>query len=260
MNRLVRWMLPSLVAVIAGCSPAIGDTVQAESPDNKSGFAVVELFTSQGCSSCPAADENLARIAAAAAKTGLDVYTLSFHVDYWNYLGWKDPFSSAEATTRQRQYARNFRSNRVYTPQMVVNGKTEFVGSNRRKPVQAIKSALVKGDTSTALQIAARGEEGKVRVDWEATNTQTGDFLLIALVQNEAERAVTAGENNRRTLRHVNVVRDFRTIAALSRQGSLTLTAPLGFTTGEYHVVAFVQSQVDAGIKTATRAEITGEG
>ena len=111
-------------------------------------FVLIELFTSEGCSSCPSADKNLEKITAQAKAFGQNIYTLSYHVDYWDYLGWKDPYSTKQFSDRQRDYATQFNSNRIYTPQMVVNGKTEFVGSNQKTSQQAIKQALVSKTTS----------------------------------------------------------------------------------------------------------------
>src|SRR5438445_2521237 len=93
---------------------------------------VIELFTSQGCSSCPVADKNLAEIIEKAETNGQQVYGLSFHVDYWNDIGWKDPYSKAEFTERQKKYASIRSFENIYTPQMIVNGETEFVGSDRK--------------------------------------------------------------------------------------------------------------------------------
>ena len=93
---------------------------------------IVELFTSQGCSSCPAADKNLTELLRKAELEGQPVYGLSFHVDYWNYIGWKDPYSSKQFTARQQAYRDHFEAESTYTPQMVVNGTTEFIGSNKR--------------------------------------------------------------------------------------------------------------------------------
>src|SRR5258708_28691391 len=92
---------------------------------------VIELFTSQGCSSCPAADKNLAEIIEKAEVNGQQVIGLSFHVDYWNYIGWKDPYSKAEFTERQRKYSAHMNSESVYTPQMIVNSEKEFIGSDK---------------------------------------------------------------------------------------------------------------------------------
>ena len=103
------------------------DTLENEKP-----FVVVELFTSEGCSSCPPADELLSEIVDGRYEN-TDVIGLSFHVDYWDYIGWKDPYASRDFTNRQRIYAEKLRSHQLYTPQMVVNGKHEFVGSNRQQ-------------------------------------------------------------------------------------------------------------------------------
>src|SRR5258706_3032673 len=105
---------------------------------------VMDLVTSQGCSSCPAADKNLAEINEDAEKNGQPVYGLSFHVDYWNYIGWKDPYSKPEYTARQHQYAQKLNSESVYTPQMIVNGEIEFVGSNKKASSEAVAQALTK--------------------------------------------------------------------------------------------------------------------
>ena len=141
---MIRWVLFSVIgtAALAGVlligkntSPGQGakeKEVQQQS-DNETGtpFAVVELFTSEGCSSCPPADNLLGEIVKDAQKGQQRVYCLSFHVDYWNSLGWRDPYSDPAFSRRQREYARAFESVQVYTPQMVVNGSTGFVGSDR---------------------------------------------------------------------------------------------------------------------------------
>jgi hypothetical protein len=104
------------------------------------GAVLIELFTSEGCSSCPPADRLLEKL---AAENNDKVYVLSFHVDYWNYIGWKDPFSQARFSQRQRNYARQFSLESIYTPQMVVNGVAEFVGSDEQK----LRAAIAKNST-----------------------------------------------------------------------------------------------------------------
>ena len=108
---------------------------------DKKGFAVVELFTSEGCSSCPAADAAVARL---LAKNNEQVYVLAYHVDYWNKLGWKDSFSKAEYSQRQSGYAAQFKLNSTYTPQIVVNGSSEFVGSDERKLKSNVEKKLLE--------------------------------------------------------------------------------------------------------------------
>ena len=109
---------------------------------------VVELFTSQGCSSCPPADELLAEV---QEQYGDDVITLSYHVDYWDYIGWKDPFASQAITQKQYAYATAFRSRQVYTPQAVINGNSHFTGSDQRKMNLALQSNTLKNSNPIAL-------------------------------------------------------------------------------------------------------------
>ncbi len=220
-------------------------------------FAVVELFTSQGCSSCPSADQNLQRVAGRTAKDGTAVYALSFHVDYWNNLGWKDPFSSAAATRRQRNYANVFKSKRIYTPQMVINGQTQFVGSDR-KQTDAILDRELKVDRGDLLSVKARHTGEQVIVTWKTDEVSAADLINVALVQNEAQRSVKAGENEGRTLKLVNVVRDFQ-VARTFPMADVVLTIPGGFSPADYHVVAFLQTASNAKISGAARATIESE-
>ena len=126
------------------------------------GFAVVELFTSEGCSSCPPADELVARIQ--KENSDQPVYILSFHVDYWNNLGWKDPFSSAAYSKRQKEYANRLNLQSIYTPQVIVNGRTEFVGSDEGKMLNAIKSNLQKNSASL-MTLKILQKEGHVLLE-----------------------------------------------------------------------------------------------
>lgn len=222
---------------------------------NKDTVVLVELFTSEGCSSCPPADANLKRLKLLAEEKGYPIYTLSYHVDYWDRLGWKDPFSSDKATQRQRAYARAFGQNRVYTPQFVVNGTWEFVGSNRPHTRTAIQAAL-KTQTATELSVSASvaNESGiEVRVDSNAVTE--GDLMIIGLVQKAAESHVERGENADRHLEHVHVVRDFRQTPAIASQ-TVVFDAPKGFSVENFHIVAFQQSQNHRGLLGLATAKI----
>lgn len=164
---------------------------------------VLELFTSQGCSSCPPADALLTELGASP-----DVLAISFHVDYWDYLGWKDAWSSPEWSARQRRMARAFGDNRVYTPQLVVNGKTGFVGSSRSKAERAIASA--KGAPRIATRVAvAAAKEGGWTVTADVVPAGSRRALLVEALLLESERVtdVTAGENAGRTMRNDGIVR-----------------------------------------------------
>jgi hypothetical protein len=183
--------------------------VDPPAPPADTGFAVVELFTSEGCSSCPSADENLARIAMAAEREGRPVYTLSFHVDYWNHLGWRDPFSSEDFTTRQRHYARTLGTD-VYTPQMVVNGRAELLGSDRSGSDSAIESALSRSAT-VRITLAAKREKDALMLEYHVDRPPDAGVLTLCVVQGSGEIQVRAGENGGRTLAHENVVRAYDT-------------------------------------------------
>jgi hypothetical protein len=174
---------------------------------------VVELFTSQGCSSCPPADAFLGDLAKRS-----DVLALAYHVDYWNNLGWKDPFSSGEATQRQYAYARALDLDGVYTPQMVIEGHIDVVGS-RRGVVQAMIKGKVDG---VPVQIARDGKDIVVRVGMggapqlvktAASNAKAGDVVVVAY-SDAAETKVPRGENAGETLREFNIVRGFWTLGA----------------------------------------------
>src|ERR1700685_382630 len=130
----------SLVVAARGFIYASGSKMKIGDP--KDGFVLIELFTSEGCSSCPPADALVARIQ--EENNNKPVYILSFHVDYWNHLGWKDPFSSAAFSDRQKNYANRLNLQSVYTPQVVVNGQTEFVGSDEDRMKNAIENSLQK--------------------------------------------------------------------------------------------------------------------
>src|ERR1700748_300945 len=130
------------------------------------GFAVVELFTSEGCSSCPPADAVVAKLQKESA--GKPIYILAYHVDYWNHLGWKDVFSDADYSKRQRDYAKTLNISSVYTPQIVVNGKTELVGSEEEALHNAIKSALQKDALAQLTLVNMQISRNTVQVNYNA--------------------------------------------------------------------------------------------
>ena len=165
--------------------------------------AIVELFTSQGCSSCVAADAYFAEL----AKRG-DIVALSLHVNYWDYLGWKDTLADPAHTERQREYAAVRGSPRVSTPQIVLNGRTDFVGSDRSAIDAAIANSALpvpvtmrRGDGTVEIEVAAR----PIRTMWPAT-------IRLVLLTSEVKVAVTRGENAGSTFDYYNVVRAMRPI------------------------------------------------
>jgi hypothetical protein len=166
---------------------------------------VVELFTSQGCSSCPPADAFLTEL----AHQRRDVLPLAFHVTYWDHLGWKDPYSLESATARQREYARHVGDDGIYTPQMVVDGTTGVVGSNRSEVLRVIARAARK---PVPVTVARDGESLSVMVGAGAGAAQV---LLIGF-DPAHETPVGRGENGGRTLLESNIVRSLTPIGAWS--------------------------------------------
>ncbi|MGE3467893.1 MAG: DUF1223 domain-containing protein, partial [Pyrinomonadaceae bacterium] len=165
---------------------------------------LVELFTSEGCSSCPPADRVLASIARDEGVTGAKVITLAFHVDYWDYIGWKDRFSSAEYSERQQKYARRFRLDSSYTPQMVVDGTTHFVGSNRIEAIGAISRSSKAAKPRVRLNL--KGDVLSVSIPDIGNQSDAAVFLAVA--ENSLSTRVKAGENSGSTLEHASVVRE----------------------------------------------------
>lgn len=189
-------MRPFLVA-IALSIPAIAG---ASSPAP----VVVELFTSQSCSSCPPAEAYLGALARRA-----DVLPLSFHVDYWNHLGWVDRFSSPAFTQRQRDYAATLRTS-VYTPQIVVDGREDVVGSNQRDAESAIRRAKA---SQAKVGVGVTVSKGRVEVNVEPTAARTAPARLLLLTFDpQATDSIAAGENAGRTINSSNIVRSLRRV------------------------------------------------
>jgi hypothetical protein len=187
------------LALIAGLSPAA--SLAAERP------VVVELFTSQGCNSCPPANAFLNEM----SKQRRDVLALAFHVTYWDRLGWKDPFSMEAATRRQDVYGRRF-GDGSYTPEMVVDGAASMVGSARSEVNSAIENAKRNSRTAAPVSVTKNGEQISIEV---GAGSGSGNILLIGF-DHEHTTAVGRGENSGRTLVEANVVRSIRSVGQWS--------------------------------------------
>jgi hypothetical protein len=217
------------------------------------GFAVVELFTSEGCSSCPPADALVARVQKEDA--GKPVYILAYHVDYWNRLGWKDVFSDAAYSARQQQYARWLNLSSVYTPQAVVNGRKEFVGSENGTLHEAIASDLQRSSKAEVILNGLRENDGKAELQYQALGTPVNAALVVALVEKNATTRVERGENGGRTLSHVQIVRKLQNVnLAGHSSGNLSIALPAGFNADGYEVIAFVQNTSNGEITAAAKS------
>jgi len=231
----------------------VRDSSATLSQSAENSFAVVELFTSQGCSSCPPADRVLANLVDQAAQTNRPVYALSFHVDYWNYIGWKDPYSDAVYTARQRQYD-DVLGSRMYTPQMIVNGEHAFVGSQAREADRLIQQALDRQATYELQLDAALAEDtASIEIAYQ-TNASSTLVLNLALVQATVSDQVERGENRGRKLEHSHVVRTFLTMDVSMQKGIATLEIPKGVDPSQLSLIGYIQDPQTMQIHAASDA------
>ena len=191
---------------------------------------LVELFTSEGCSSCPPADDLLARL-----ERTQPVVVMSEHVDYWNRIGWTDPYSSHAFSVRQESYARRFRINGPYTPQMVVDGRAEFVGSDGYEAVSAIRAAAKEAKAS--IRIAAGEKSAIVEVDPIPHHSD----VYVAYAAHSGTQDVLRGENKGRRLHHVAIVKSLERVGSVDAKTGFKSEVPLQ---AGARLIVFVQ---DAG-------------
>ena len=175
---------------------------------------VIELFTSQGCSSCPPADALLTRL----ASEGAGVIPLAFHVDYWNRAGWRDPFSNHDWSQRQVAYSRALGLTQVYTPQAVIDGTSELVGSEEQRVRAAISAAASRPAATISLQVEPKGSRLQVIAEVERPEPLRSSWedLMVAVYETGLVTAVGSGENGGRTLHNDYVVRSLRRAAKIS--------------------------------------------
>jgi hypothetical protein len=199
---------------------------------------VVELFTSEGCSSCPPADAYLGELTKSA-----DIIALSFHVDYWDYIGWKDPFASPQLTDRQRKYTTALGNRFLYTPEIVVDGREDATGSDRDSVGKLIRDQQATG-RKVAVTIQERGEH-KYTIRIPDSSFQAGATVWMAFFDKTHKTAVAHGENGGRTLEEYNIVREFK---ALGRYDGKAAEIPLDMAlTSENGCAILVQSDYRPG-------------
>ena len=243
-------MVLRLVSAVMVTITALATSITTSSAGETRG--IVELFTSQGCSSCPPADAVLQEYAKRQ-----DIIALSFHVDYWDYLGWRDSFSNAEFTARQRHYASSRGDDQVYTPQAVINGQVHIVGSSSSGIEAALgEMELAQMTPFVEIRAAVRGEKLEVRVGPSPAPGRAADILL-AVVQPSATVRIGRGENAGRTVIYRNVVRSLTKIGAWDGR-AVSLAQPLRHTesTAELAYVVLLQQSSTGPILGATTATI----
>jgi hypothetical protein len=207
-ERMTRW---AFVPPILGLAVAIGTVIPAAEGEKASAPAieptVVELFTSQGCSSCPPADKLLGELGKRS-----DLLVLSLPVDYWDYIGWKDTYASAANTARQRSYSRSLHHRSIYTPEMIIGGLYDAVGSDRT----AVDKAIAKAHSNASVAVTARESDQGVVIDLSAGKAERPATIWLIRYDPEHTVAIRAGENNGRRVAYHNVVRSITSIGAWS--------------------------------------------
>jgi len=267
-------IVPSLVLALAVALAAIcqgGFTQTTPAASNRTAErapVILELFTSEGCSSCPPADALLARVAEQQPVAGADVIALEEHVDYWDHQGWVDPFSSPQWTQRQHDYALRLPDHGVYTPELVVNGRSGFVGSRTAETYRAITGAVGQAHTDILVSILKSEKNNHERVRVEAgklLGAQPDDTaeVWLAITETGLHSAVSGGENAGQDLHHAPVMRWLRKAgiaapnAAPSFIGESDLKVDSAWKRANLRVVAFVQEKRSRHIlgAAATRFE-----
>jgi len=205
---------------------------------------VVELFTSEGCSSCPPADALLRKLDSSQPTPGAQLIVLEEHVDYWDDLGWKDPFSSHEWTLRQTAYAQRLNVRAPYTPQMVVNGAVELLGSDSSRAIKIFDEA--RSVSRVPIHISAiRIESGKVHVHVEAGEVPAQAEVFVAVALDHAESQVKRGENDGRHLEHVDVLQTLNSEGKLQKGQSFSkdVVVSAGKSGTAYRLIVFIQER-----------------
>lgn len=236
-------------------SPSNTIAATVEPFNGKRAPVIIELFTSEGCSSCPPADAVLRQLQKDQPIAEAEIIAMSEHVDYWNYIGWADPFSSAAFSSRQESYAGAFGSERIYTPQMVVDGQVEFVGNNLSKAREAIARAA--RESKADVRIEARTDSSKddraIRLSVSVSDVpqiNRGDVAetILAITEDNLSSNVSRGENAGRRLAHNAVVRELRALGRVdeatgSFAGETTVMIADGWKRDNLRVVIFVQER-----------------
>lgn len=218
--------------------------------DAHKNIAVLELFTSQGCSSCPPADKLLGTYSSKE-----NVIPLSFHVDYWDRLGWKDPFSSIDYSDRQRMYASALKSD-VYTPQLVINGTEEMIGSNANKLSVALQKIFSETPDAALSIKKAEEHDGKIDISFDVSGKINNSVLNIAVLENKTTTPVKTGENGGATLTDYNVVRDFKTIVQFSNgENNVAIDVPVSLDQKNRTLVLYVQEKDNHKITAADKID-----
>jgi hypothetical protein len=233
--------------------PSLSEQGTPATEDHKAAMVpvVVELFTSEGCSSCPPADAFLAKLEREQPIPNAQIVAIEEHVDYWNDLGWMDPFSAKEWSLRQEEYATSFGNRGVYTPQIVVDGRTELVGSRADQARKTIESEAMraKAQVSVSPKPGSKAQEEEITVSVGALPAGDAPEVWLAITEAGLHSNVTRGENAGEDLHHASVLRTLRKIGVADANKEVSfskqITVPLdsSWNRGNLRTVVFVQGK-----------------
>lgn len=228
--------------------------IQKKIYSDSQGIVILELFTSQGCSSCPPADKVLEKY---VLNNNPNIIPLAFHIDYWNNLGWKDPFSKAEFTNRQRDYSRNFNSGNIYTPQLIINGKHQVVGSNENAIKTIVNQELLiknpaKIDINSITHVG-----NQLIVKYSATDFSANKIVNLALVKKKEFTSIKRGENSGLKQISYNIVYDFKSKSLTnSTENQTVFDFKSDWKASDFMIVAYLQNNNYGKIIAASKKEI----
>jgi len=209
---------------------------------------LAELFTSEGCNSCPPADQLLAMWLDEQPIEGVYVVALSEHVTYWDHQGWKDPFDSQQFTVRQQQYGQRFNLDSIYTPQLIVDGKEQYVGSDRRSIEHALNNSAKTPKPELTVTASESASTLTLRASGAGLVTEPGAELWFVVAEDHLAIDVKRGENANRTLKHSGVVRVLKSAGDASKAAAADIKIDPSWKKANLHAVAFVQSRKDRRI------------
>lgn len=215
---------------------------------------LVELFTSEGCSTCPPADKMLAFLEKQQPATKAEIITLALHVDYWDYLGWKDEFSSPLFSRRQELYGQKFKLDSIYTPQMIVDGETEFVGNEPGKAVETVIKAV---KTQKGIVELVRENE-KLKINIKDFPAHAESTVYLAIAEDNLSNRIKRGENAGQKLEHVSVARELKSIGLIDAKTNMfetetALTIQPNWETKNLKIIVFVQENESRKILAVNR-------
>jgi len=269
MERLTSRSTTGFVAAVLLAATLTSSTARTIGAPQAPSRVLVELFTSEGCSSCPPADELLVRLQADQPIPGVEIIGLEEHVDYWNHDGWMDPYSGAEWTARQQDYTVRFKGASPYTPQMIVDGQREFLGNNPNAAVDVIRefAQQQKASIDIAASVPSTGETRRfdVRVgSLSASSGQVKADVWLVVAEEGLQGSAKAGENNGKSWKHAAIVRSMQKIgSATSSSAEPFVSTPQiklksNWKEGNLRIVVFVQERKTRRVIGVATTKVAG--